>query len=442
MDRPGYIKLFIATTDSNPKSTSQLTNIIVIPMEEPIITIQLTHWLETLHTLLTPMNELLNHLPLAADWLGASGLYLPPIEEFLNHQHHSAASAILAAILLSLALAQVACWLETSGVYRSYDESLFKGTTTLLRAIYALFSWSTLEGLFPSHQTDRERERRLLDNCAGNDLLPPRRSNSTCRRVDSPRRRLTRFKDQWKDKSFPGGSRPAWLREQRIAWERNVCGLYMESMVRDHDALEAQLAERDASLERLGEQMAELELRVEQNRNWYCKIWNMHKPGDVVRRAPMSMAKTALRQTDMWEAMYRLNLTRLEDEAQMLELQLEKMTDGERTLKMKMAHFAQEREEFRKEREKDQALIGELRRELADSLRRMQVEGQDEKQAEDVRTEENPEEEEEDERQIALLAGRMKRRTSKESLKLGSMQLSEELMGADINDDDMLLSWN
>ncbi|CAH0017317.1 unnamed protein product [Clonostachys rhizophaga] len=410
-------------------------------MEESLISLQVTHWLEAFHAFFAPMEELLGHLHLAADWLGASGLYLPPMEELLNHQHHSAASVILAAILTTLTLAQVAHWLEASGVYHSYDESLFKGTTALLRAVYGLFSWSTLQGLFPNNQTARERERRLLDNCANNDLLPPRRSNSTSRRVDSPRARLKRFKDQWKDKSFPGSSRPPWIREQRLAWERNVCDLYMEALVRDHDALEAQLAERDASLERLRGQMAELELRVEQNRNWYCKIWNMHKPGDVVSRAPMSMAKMALRQTDLWEAMYRQNLMRMGDELQTVSLQLDKMTDSERALKRKVAGFAKEREAHRQERENNQVLIEKLGRELEDSLKQGQVEGQDGKRAEDVKTEENLEGEEADERQIAASVGRMKHKTSKASVNLENKQLSEELADTDVNDDDMIISW-
>jgi hypothetical protein len=412
-------------------------------MEESLISLQVTHWLETLHVFLAPMEELLSHLPLVSDWLGASGLYLPPMEELLNHQHHSAASVILAAILTTLALAQVSRWLETSGVYHSYDESVFRGTTTLLRAIYALFSWSTLRGLFPSNETDRERDRRLLDNCANNDLLPPRRSNSTSRRVDSPHARLRRFKDQWKDKSFPGSSRPPWIREQRLAWERNVCDLYMEALVRDHDALEGQLAERDASLETLRGQMAELELRVEQNRNWYCKIWNRHKPGDVVSRAPMSLAKMALRQTDLWEAMYRQSLMRMGDELQTLSLQLDKMTDSERALKKKVAGFAKEREVHRIEREEDQALIERLRRELEDSLKQAHVEGQDEERVEDVIAEETHKEEndDDDERQIAASARRVKHKTSKESIILESKHLSEELMDTDINDDDMIISW-
>ncbi|CAI6090903.1 unnamed protein product [Clonostachys chloroleuca] len=410
-------------------------------MEESLISLQVPHWLETLHAFLAPMEELLNHLPLVSDWLGASVLYLPPMEELLDHQQHSAASVILAAILTTLTLAQVSRWLETSGVYNSYDESLFKGTTALLHAIYALFSWSTLQGLFPKNQTDRERDRRLLDNCANNDLPPLRRSNSTSRRVDSPRARLRRFKDQWKDKSFPGSSRPPWIREQRLAWERNVCTLYMEALVRDHDALEGQLEERDASLESLRGQMAELELRVEQNRNWYCKIWNMHKPGDVVSKAPMSMAKMALRQTDLWEAMYRQNLMRMGDELQTVSLQLDKMTDSERALKKKITGFANEREAHRQERERDQALIEKLRRELEDSLKEGQVEGQDEKRVEDIKTEENLEGEEADERQIAASAGMMKHKTSKESINLVSKQLSEELVDTDINDDDMIISW-
>ncbi|CAG9980454.1 unnamed protein product [Clonostachys byssicola] len=409
-------------------------------MEESVITLQVAHWLEKLHALLTSIEELLNYLPLVLDWLGASSLYL------LNHQNHPAASIILAAILATLTLAQVSRWLETSGVYHSYDESLFKGTATLLRAIYALFSWSTLQGLFFSRETDRERDRRLLDDCASNDLLQPRRSNSTCRRVDFPRARLKRFKDQWKDKSFPGSSHPPWPREQRLAWERNVHNLYMEALVRDHDALESELTERDASLETLRGEMAQLELRIEQNRNWYCKIWNNHKPGDVVGRAPMSLAKMALRQTDLWEAMYRQNLMRMGEELETVSLQLdmmtEKMMDSERALKEKVAGFSKEREVHRIEREEDQALIEKLRRELKDSLDQGKVVGQGERLVEDGIAEENLDEEEEDddERQIAASAGRVKRKTSEESISFESKQLSEELMDTDI-DDDEIISW-
>ncbi|VUC33338.1 unnamed protein product [Clonostachys rosea] len=411
-------------------------------MERSFITVQVAPWIEILHAFLDAMEDFINYFPQVSYWLGASGLYLPTKEELLNHQHHDMASIMLAAILATLILAQVARWLETSGVYHSYNESLFKGTSTLLRAIYALFSWSTLYSLFSDYETDHERERRLLDNCAGNDLLPPRRSNSTCRRVDPPRKRLRRFKEQWKENSFPS-SRPPWVREQRLAWEKNVYELYMEALVHDHDALEGELAERDASLESLREEMFELKLRIDQNRNWYCKIWNMYKPGDVVQKAPMSLAKTALRQTDMWEDMYRRNLARLQDEVQTLNLQLEKMMEGEKALKRQIAQFSVEREEYRKERQKDQALISDLKREFEERLKQVQVEVQDEERAEDVSTEESLEDDEdEDERQIAQFSRRLTHKTSNDSIGLGSTQLSEELKDADLNDDDMPLSWN
>ncbi|KAK7227364.1 hypothetical protein V2G26_015367 [Clonostachys chloroleuca] len=219
-------------------------------MEESLISLQVPHWLETLHAFLAPMEELLNHLPLVSDWLGASVLYLPPMEELLDHQQHSAASVILAAIhdphprpRLSLArnLRRVQ-FLRRVPIQRNH-----RSTPRHL---------CSLQLEHPTGPLPQESNRPRKGSQTTRQLRQKRPTPTETIKLDIsqsrlPRARLRRFKDQWKDKSFPGSSRPPWIREQRLTWERNVCALYMEALVRDHDALEGQLAAREASLESL-----------------------------------------------------------------------------------------------------------------------------------------------------------------------------------------------